>query len=107
MREAVHEVRLSLVACLSRDPKTLAMRADLLTPFGAEAAAWKGELLRHHRSQHQRNLKARGHGIDARILEVNRASAGALGLQEEFAEVFELEPFGGAEPRSVMGDEAE
>ncbi len=102
LRRGARGCGLALIACLCRDPKTIAMRADLIAAFAAEGAEWKAELLRHHRSQQERNLKARGHGIDARILELNRDSASALGLAAEFAEVFELEPFGGAEPGTVL-----
>jgi len=86
--------KLTLVACLNRDPKTIAMRDDLITAFGAEEAAWKGELLRCHQSQHQRNLHTRGHGFDDRIFNVNRQFSAALGCGAEFAETFELEGYG-------------
>jgi LmbE family N-acetylglucosaminyl deacetylase len=90
-RRSAEAGQLTLVACLNRDPKTLAMRDDLITPFGPAEAAWKGELLRCHQSQHQRNLHTRGHGFDDRILNVNRQFAAALGCGAEFAETFELE----------------
>jgi LmbE family N-acetylglucosaminyl deacetylase len=80
-----------MAALLFRDPKTVAMRDDVVLPFGEAAAAWKGELLRCHRSQHQRNLNTRGHGFDERILRVNRESAAKLGIGEPYAEAFELE----------------
>ncbi len=80
-----------LAALLVRDPKTITMRDDVYMPFDEDAARWKAELLRFHRSQHQRNLNARGHGFDERILRVNRESAARLGIPEKFAEVFELE----------------
>ncbi|MGA0846632.1 MAG: PIG-L deacetylase family protein, partial [Luteolibacter sp.] len=38
------------LALLVRDPKTVAMRLDLVTCFGAEDAEWKAGLLRCHRS---------------------------------------------------------
>jgi LmbE family N-acetylglucosaminyl deacetylase len=82
-----------LVALLNRDPKTLAMRDDVLTVFTAAEAAWKGELLRFHQTQHQRNLRTRQHGIDARILRVNRQTAARLQISAEYAESFELELF--------------
>jgi LmbE family N-acetylglucosaminyl deacetylase len=75
-------------ALLVRDPKTLDMRLDLATVFGAEEAAWKAELLRCHRSQHERNLRTRGSGFDERILETNRAIGREIGA--EFAEGFEV-----------------
>lgn len=76
---------------LVRDPKTISMRADLYFPFGENEASWKAELLRRHDTQHQRNLNARGHGFDERILKVNRQIARELSLTEPFAEAFELE----------------
>jgi len=78
-------------ALLFRDPKTVEMREDVVLPFGEADAAWKAELLRCHRSQHQRNLNVRGHGFDERILRVNRATAARLGIEEPYAEAFELE----------------
>lgn len=93
-RHAVRHARLSGMACLGRDPKTVAMRFDLFSPFGEAQAAWKAEILLAHQSQHQRNLHTRGFGFDERILRVNRAIAAELGLPDPFAEVFELEVFG-------------
>ena len=51
-------------------------------------------MLRHHRSQQERNLRTRGHGFDARVLEVNREAARELGAALPYAEVFELKPLG-------------
>jgi hypothetical protein len=62
--------------------------------YGPEEAAWKGELLRFHRSQHQRNLNHRGHGFDDRILRMDRQSAEACSLDVPYAEAFELEFYG-------------
>jgi LmbE family N-acetylglucosaminyl deacetylase len=78
-------------AWLFRDPKTIAMRLDLAAPFGEAEAAWKGELLRHHLSQQERNLHQRGFGLDERILRVNRDTARLAGLAEPYAEGFEAE----------------
>ncbi len=78
-----------VTAFLVRDPKTVEMRTDAYTAFGEEDARWKAELLRCHRSQHQRNLNTRGHGFDERILAVNRAIAADLSLAEPYAEAFE------------------
>jgi LmbE family N-acetylglucosaminyl deacetylase len=78
-------------AWLFRDPKTIAMRLDLVTPFGEEEAAWKAELLRFHRSQQERSLHQRGFGLDERILRVNRDTARTAGLAEPYAEGFEVE----------------
>ena len=83
-----------LAALLFRDPKTTGIRTDLYTDFGDDEAAWKAELLRFHDTQHQRNLNTRGHGLDDRILAVNRTIADELGLEEPYAEAFEVELFG-------------
>ena len=77
-------------ALLIRDPKTIASRDDAYIPFGEADAEWKCELLRFHRSQHERNLRARGYGFDERILRVNRESARRLGIAEPYAESFEI-----------------
>lgn len=81
--------QLTLQACLNQDAKTQGLRQDLVMPFGEAEAAWKAELLRHHASQQQRNLRTRGHGFDARVLQLNREAAAELGLDEPYAEVFE------------------
>lgn len=80
-----------LAVFLVHDPKTIDMRTELYMPFGQALADWKGELLRFHDSQHQRNLRTRGHGFDDRILNVNKAIARELSLDEPYAEAFELE----------------
>lgn len=79
---------------LVRDPKTVELRMDVIVPFGEKEAAWKGELLRFHDSQHQRNLNMRGHGFDDRILSVNREIAREAGIDAEYAEAFEVEYIG-------------
>jgi LmbE family N-acetylglucosaminyl deacetylase len=80
-----------IVAFLNKDPKTIEMRTDVLTTFGDEDAVWKGELLRFHKSQHERNLRTRNYGFDERILNVNRKDAEELGLSAGYVEIFELE----------------
>jgi LmbE family N-acetylglucosaminyl deacetylase len=82
-----------LLALLQRDPKTVAMREDVITVFGAAEAEWKAELLRFHQTQQQRNLRTRGYGLDERILRMNRAVATRFGRAGEYAEAFELEVF--------------
>lgn len=77
-------------ACLNQDAKTLHMRIDLFFEFDEAQAGWKAQLLRFHRSQQERNLRSRGAGFDARVLQVNRQAARALGTQLPYAEVFEL-----------------
>jgi LmbE family N-acetylglucosaminyl deacetylase len=76
------------LALLVKDPKSLEMRVDLVTLFNEEEAAWKGALLRCHRSQHERNLRSRNAGFDERILSMNREIGREVGA--EFAEGFEV-----------------
>lgn len=86
---------MQLWAVLNQDAKTVAMRTDLITTFNEDTATWKGELLRLHQSQHQRNLNTRGLGFDERVLAINRKSAAELNLNDAaYAECFELERFG-------------
>lgn len=92
-RAAALAEKLTLWAVLNQDAKTIAMRHDLYLPFEAAEAAWKAELLRHHQSQHSRNLNTRGHGFDDRVLQVSQSIAQTLGLQATYAEVFELEQY--------------
>lgn len=84
--------RWKLQAVLNKDAKTVTMRTDLYASFDEGAALWKAELLRLHRSQHQRNLNTRGKGFDARVLDINRQDGAAM--QVPYAEIFELEQFG-------------
>ena len=93
VRGIVVELNRPVTLLLSRDPKTVALRADLYTPFDEAEAGWKAEMLRFHDTQHQRNLATRGHGLDARILEGNRQFARELSLGASFAEVFEVEAY--------------
>lgn len=76
------------LALLVRDPKNLGMRVDLVTPYDTASAAWKGSLLRCHRSQHARNLRNRGIGFDERILAPDREAGEVLGFAA--AECFEV-----------------
>jgi LmbE family N-acetylglucosaminyl deacetylase len=77
-------------ALLFRDPKTIRLREDAFFAFDEADAAWKRTLLLFHRSQQARNVRTRGRGFDDRILDVNRDSAARLGLDEPYAEVFEI-----------------
>lgn len=77
-------------ALLNQDAKTLGMRIDAYFDYGEEEAQWKARLLRLHRSQQERNLRTRGAGFDARVLELNRQAAGALPARRPYAEAFEL-----------------
>ncbi len=86
------ELHMHAWALLNRDAKTREMRVDAFFPFGEEEAAWKAQLLRFHASQQARNLRTRGSGFDARVLQVNRDAAAALSLPQPYAEVFELQP---------------
>ena len=101
-RQVAKESKYPLVAFLNRDPKTLQMRCQVYLEFGAEKAAWKGELLRFHQSQHQRNLNTRGYGLDERILEVTKESTALCSLNEMYAEVFELEFFGASDLGDIL-----
>ncbi len=84
----------SITAFLNRDPKTISMRHDVYTVFREKDAAWKGQLLRFHESQQQRNLNTRNHGLDERVIRVNRTIAQENLQMTTYAEVFELEFFG-------------
>jgi LmbE family N-acetylglucosaminyl deacetylase len=79
-----------VAALLNRDPKTVAMRVDLRTFFDDDLAGWKATMLRCHRSQQQRNLNARGYGLDERILRVNREAAAGFSNRGAYAEEFEI-----------------
>jgi LmbE family N-acetylglucosaminyl deacetylase len=92
-REIALKDRLTLLACLNLDAKTIDMRADLFICFDEEAAAWKADLLRFHRSQQERNLSSRGYGFDERVLKVNRDAATSANSPLPYAEVFELQRF--------------
>lgn len=81
------------VALLNQDPKTIEMRKDLFTYFDDADAAWKGELLRFHQSQQQRNLNQRGIGFDERILNMNKKAASENPGFGGYAEVFEVKYF--------------
>ena len=81
----------NVIIYLNRDPKTIEMRQDIYTLFDEKNAEWKAELLRCHKSQHQRNLNTRGYGFDERVLRVNRQIAKEGGCAAPYAEVFEIE----------------
>lgn len=76
---------------LNSDVKTVDMRKDYYIAFGKDEAAWKGHLLRHHDSQHQRNLRDREHGFDDRVLMLNGRTAQGLNIAQPYAESFEIE----------------
>ena len=94
LRRIAPEAGYPIAALFNRDPKSISLRMDIYTVFGEEDAQWKAQLLRFHDSQQQRNLNTRGHGFDERILNTNRQIARDLGLQEPYAEAFEVEMFG-------------
>jgi LmbE family N-acetylglucosaminyl deacetylase len=94
----------TLAAFLNRDPKTIKMRTDLYMPFGQEETNWKAELLRFHDSQHQRNLRTRGRGLDDRILNENRVIARELSLDYEYAEAYQIELYNIAQNTSHQVD---
>ncbi len=74
----------------NHDPKTVSMNPNAFMPFDSVQAKWKAELLRHHKSQHSRNLKTRGYGFDERLLNVSREIAKNYKLNCEYAELFEV-----------------
>ena len=84
----------TVLALLNRDPKTIAMREDVVWPYDGERAAWKGALLRCHASQQRRNQRTRGRGFDERILAMDHDTARRHRLAEPYAEAFELESYG-------------
>ncbi len=90
LQRVARETGFTALACLARDPKTIVMRTDVVTPFGQDEADWKAALLRCHRSQTARNLAARGSGLDERILALNRTIAREAAVAEPYAEAFEL-----------------
>jgi LmbE family N-acetylglucosaminyl deacetylase len=94
VRRILWEDELQAAVFLNRDPKTIALHPDFYIDFGEADAKWKGELLRFHQSQHQRNLNSRGHGFDERILQLNRQIAKELNCSLPFAELFEREQYG-------------
>ena len=93
-RRIATEAGYSITAFLNRDPKTISMRHDVYRVFGEKDAEWKGQLIRFHESQQQRNLNTRNHGLDERILGLNRRIAKENLRLDMYAEVFEIEFFG-------------
>lgn len=89
VRGIAQQQELQAWALLNQDAKTLQMRVDWFLDFGEDEAAWKARLLRCHRSQQERNLRTRGIGFDARVLQVNRQAAQALRTPLPYAEAFE------------------
>lgn len=96
LREIAKSSKKSLLALYQKDPKTLSIQLEAFMAFDESVAAWKGEMLRFHQSQQTRNLATRHHGIDERILRVNREIAQSLGIQSPYAEGFQIELFGPA-----------
>ncbi len=88
--ESARRLKKPLAVFQIRDPKTTEIEINLVTPFDEKAAEWKGAMLRHHRSQHARNLNTRGHGFDERILSVNQTLAQSLELDAQYTEAFEF-----------------
>jgi LmbE family N-acetylglucosaminyl deacetylase len=93
-REIAPGAGYAITAFFNRDPKTISMRHDVYALFGEKDSRWKAQLLRLHESQQQRNVKARGHGLDERILRLNRKIVHEdFQLSDMYAEVFEIEFF--------------
>jgi LmbE family N-acetylglucosaminyl deacetylase len=84
------ELKKGTVIMHNHDPKTFTIKPNAFMPFDSAQAQWKAELLRHHKSQHSRNLKTRGYGFDDRLLNVNRDDAKDHNLGCEYAELFEV-----------------
>ena len=90
-----------ILGLYNRDPKTLRITEQLAVPFDEASARWKAELLALHRSQQERNLAQRGHGLDERILRINRPAwervkkflAAEQAAKYSYAEVFQVELF--------------
>jgi LmbE family N-acetylglucosaminyl deacetylase len=102
--QIAQEAQKPLVAFLNRDPKTIQMLCDIYTGYEETIAAWKGKLLRYHKSQHQRNLNHRGYGFDERILNMDRENARLCSLDLSYAEIFELAFFGGCTLEDFVED---
>jgi len=92
-KKIVFQAGYPVTALLNKDPKTIKMRVDLYTPFGEKKAEWKGNLLRFHKSQQQRNLAKIGCGFDERILQDNRQTAKEIDHKVLYAEAFEVRFF--------------
>lgn len=104
LHQVVLEASHPLAIFLNRDPKTIQMRCDFFIDYDEASASWKGKLLRFHRSQHQRNLNQRGHGMDERILKIDRHSAKVCSLNAPYAEIFEVELFGAGKVNEIFED---
>jgi LmbE family N-acetylglucosaminyl deacetylase len=88
------ELDYPITALLNMDTKTIEMKTEIFTVFDETDAEWKGTLLRHHLSQHQRNLNTRGYGFDERVLKENRKIARRfLNRSDVYAEAFEAVTF--------------
>jgi len=88
----LYEVKVGkdIIVMHNHDPKTLDMKPSAFMPYDSKQAKWKAQLLRHHQSQHSRNLKTRGYGFDDRILSVSKEAAKNCRLNCEYAEIFEV-----------------
>jgi LmbE family N-acetylglucosaminyl deacetylase len=95
VRRCLANQRSTATVLLNRDAKTLGMREDLYVQFDERQAQWKREMLRFHDSQQSRNLRTRGFGFDARILNDNAKTAANARLKSPYAEAFEVVICGG------------
>lgn len=91
MKAIAASVEWPVAMMMNSDVKTVDMRKDYYFAFGERQAQWKGQLLRYHDSQHQRNIRDRGYGFDDRVLMLNRRTASELGIDRPYAASFELE----------------
>lgn len=94
LKQLAPELGRPVAAFYNHDPKTIAMRYDVVSDYDEEAAQWKARMLRCHASQHQRNLNTRGHGLDDRILEADRQAGREALNADTHVEAFELEFMG-------------
>jgi len=94
LREIGKSSKKPLLALYQKDPKTISIQLEAYMAFDESMAAWKGKMLRFHQSQQTRNVASRHHGIDERILRVNRAIAHELDIPFPYAEGFQIELFG-------------
>jgi LmbE family N-acetylglucosaminyl deacetylase len=88
-----------LAAFYHEDPKTLAMKPDLLVWFTRADSLFKAKLLAAHDSQQQRRYERTGEGLDDKVLRCNFERASAYrkahpdAPNHPFAEAYEIEVF--------------
>lgn len=73
-----------VIAFYNEDPKTAAMRIDIIIPFDEALAEWKSKQCEFHQSQSNRNQLTRGILFSERILAVNRLAGEKCSYAERF-----------------------